>query len=125
MNRELAQDIGRRQLRHKIAFAHAGYKATIYDRRGRNIIAANLPMIRVRDIEVRIERDDGGVPFRLADFKGIIPLTAGLVGNEQVAVTSIRQGTTKPYEIVEIDDDETRWVMFLDMKQREREIGSG
>ena len=121
--RELKGDIQRKSLTKKVSFAKAGYSADIYDTKGEVLVARNVPLIRVRDIEVRIERDAEGTPFRTAYFMGIIPLTPEVENNAQLNVTSIRRGSVVPYEIDEIDDDETRWIMYLDLKRRNRPVG--
>ena len=103
-------------------FHDADFKADFYDNTGKTIIARNVPMKRMKDVEVIIHREDG-IPYPTAAFGGLIPLTRGIGGANQVAVTDIIQKSVAEYDLVEIDDDPRRWIMFVALNRRYLPIG--
>ena len=108
----------------RVNFALAGFTATIYDAEGDAIIARDVPMLRESETDKRVVRDDGGVPFIVGDFTGIIPLTQGIPNAAQVLVRSLRRSVDTPYDLVEADDDEGQWTTRLVLARRLQPIGA-
>ena len=106
-----------------VDFSKAGYLATFYDESGSTILASDIPMLRVEDVEARVTRTTTGVPLTEGDFLGLIPLNDSVAAAGQVLVTSIRRGTSAPYDLDEIDDNEEKWVMGIALRRRVLPIG--
>lgn len=104
-------------------FQNPDFLATVYDPAGLVVIAADLPVIQLDDVDVRIHREDGGVPFVSADFTGYVPLTQGITSASQVLLRSLRLDEAHPYEVAEVDDDQRRWIMVISLLRRYQPIG--
>ena len=116
-------DVRPRRLPLNPSFSNAGYTATFYDTNGEMVLERDVPMLRIKDVEAKVVRDESGVPLEDADFRGITPLLDGVEAAGQVRVLDIRRNSTDDYDVREIDDDPERWILVVSLKKRFQPIG--
>ena len=84
-----------------VDFSRAGYEADFYDSDGSEVVARNIPVLRLTDVDSRIVRVTPGIPLEAGMFEGIIPLTTEIASAGQVVLRSLRLGTSGDYDLVE------------------------
>ena len=104
-------------LPRRVSFMRAGFRATIYNHDGTEILHEGVPLIQVQDADVRVDRGEG-VVIATTDLAGLIPMRPELGGGERVLVRDVRLGEEhdRAFRILELETNSERRITGLGLE---------